>query len=53
MKLSMDVFVFIMLNNLTDDDEHCKFEGYHKNTLLFKGYNLAKNNSTIKIIKGL
>ena len=31
----MDVFVFLMLNNLTDVAEHCKFEGYHKKHLFY------------------
>ena len=48
----MDVFVFLMLNNLIDDAEHCEFEGYHKTPFLFKGHNLAKNLTTIKLLKG-
>ena len=46
----MDVFVFfLMLNYLTDDAEHCTFEGYQKSPhFLFKGHNSAKNYSIVK-----
>ena len=41
-----------MLNNLIEDVEHCKFEGYHKKHLFsFKGHNSARKHSIIKIIK--
>ena len=41
------IFVFLMLNNLTDDAEHRTYGGYHKQHIFIQGPNSAKNLSTI------
>ena len=42
--MGINDFVFLMLNYLTDDAEHCMLGGYHKKeTFLFNSHNCKKS----------